>query len=145
MAGIANFSIVIGGRDDYFRSCRPYEPEFMHLASSIAITLRMLSNPTVRRALEDLAMQFDATQTYSWYGKINYVRAQATQLVNAFLGKLYEEFPLVIIDETMDDSRTPGCLAFIQAQGWHGSFKPRDQTIWVNAMVCKAMIRHSWD
>ncbi|KAL6712876.1 hypothetical protein ACLMJK_009588 [Lecanora helva] len=84
-------------------------------------------------------MDFDFSQLRPgpWYPSIMFDETRAMQLVNMYLRLIYEQFPVVSIDEETEDN---GNLAQIYRRSWSGRFRPRDHTVSINASKFHSMV-----
>jgi len=134
MSSIANYAIAVLRPNGQWDTCNPSSQAFSYLASSITITLGMLSTPMAQQALTLFAFELDrilARPAHST-GFRNLSRAHAGEVVRIFLSKLHSRFPVVIIDQQLPDH---GALGYMRRGGSDNDFDPRHHNIHVNAKV----------
>lgn len=134
MPSIANYAVVVRRRTGEVETRQPSSLAFSYIASSVTITLGMLSTPMAQQALTTFALELDSILPRPASHTQYLDRACAGEFVRLFLRKLYTRFPVVVIDEQLADG---GALGFIQRNGPEFDFDTRHHYIHVNAAVSR--------
>ena len=109
-----------------------WDADWTYVATIIDISMQFLSTRDVKYALVDIALRIDRHEPDPWYGKLNGNVDRAKQAVRVFLDKLHSNFPMVVIDDRIDDRR---CLGYHPRGTWNGVFEPGRQAVHLNASV----------
>ena len=132
---IANFAICRRLADGTFDQFEPNTSEYTFVASSISIALRMMTTSKVFKCLTDIAIQYDAAQTDTWYEKLDYDEYRASELVAAFLAKVQAQFPVIAIDYQIINKDFLGYHPRGEWNHRYGEFEPRSQAVFLNGPV----------
>jgi hypothetical protein len=130
MPNITNYAVVVRRPNGEVETRHPALLAFSYIASSITITLGMLSTPMAQHALTVFALELDSFLPQ--HASRHLDRARPREFVSLFLSKLNARFPVVVIDEQLAEG---GSLGFVQRNGPELDFDTRHQYIHVNATV----------
>lgn len=109
-----------------------WDADCTYIATCVELGTNFLSTAKVRQGLIELTLKLDRAQSHPWYGKLNGDRKRAENAVNVFLGKVYERFPMVIMDERINDLNN---LGYHLRGEWEVNFDAGKQSLHLNASV----------
>lgn len=136
MASIANFVVFTRRSSDPslgWEDNPPNTPVYTYVASAINIALSILESPHGRHYLTQLALIIDHEMDENSHFQGN--KDIAKHWVDVFLAKVRAQFPVVIVDFTMNNPNELGCHP---RGGWMGhlkDFDPRSHMICINGQV----------
>ena len=129
-----NLAIVCRSPDGELTEYPPESVPFTCVASTVMLALGIMSCSQGRSALTQLAIDFDKTQSSTWYHGFREDATRPNELVGLFLKKIAARFPLVVVDHKITD---PSLLGFHLRGEWDDDFNPREQAVNLNAGVRK--------
>ncbi|BAE61358.1 unnamed protein product [Aspergillus oryzae RIB40] len=136
MASIANFVVFTRRSSDPslgWEDNPPNTPVYTYVASAINIALSILESPHGRHYLTQLALIIDHEMDENSHFQGN--KDIAKHWVDVFLAKVRAQFPVVIVDFTMNNPNELGCHP---RGGWMGhlkDFDPRSHMICINGQT----------
>ncbi|KAK7570017.1 hypothetical protein IWX91DRAFT_390176 [Phyllosticta citricarpa] len=138
MAEIANFVILHGGpgQCSLTHIYEPNEAAYTYVASAIAIAMKAFENEKLQYWLTKLAMEFDQNKR-GGQSIFDGDQARARETVVLFLHKVRNNFPKVVIDETITDPACLGTHTRAPLEESQEQFNPRECWISLNAQVTK--------
>ncbi|GMG11759.1 unnamed protein product [Aspergillus oryzae] len=131
MASIANFVVFTRRSSDPslgWEDNPPNTPVYTYVASAINIALSILESPHGRHYLTQLALIIDHEMDENSHFQGN--KDIAKHWVDVFLAKVRAQFPVVIVDFTMNNPNELGCHP---RGGWMGHLKDFDPR---SHMIC---------
>ncbi|RMZ37048.1 hypothetical protein CA14_006292 [Aspergillus flavus] len=141
MASIANFVVFTRRSSDPslgWEDNPPNTPVYTYVASAINIALSILESPHGRHYLTQLALIIDHEMDENSHFQGN--KDIAKHWVDVFLAKVRAQFPVVIVDFTMNNPNELGCHP---RGGWMGhlkDFDPRSHMICINGQRTADMV-----
>ncbi|KAK7553498.1 hypothetical protein IWX46DRAFT_286032 [Phyllosticta citricarpa] len=144
MAEIANFVILHGGpgQCSLTHIYEPNEAAYTYVASAIAIAMKAFENEKLQYWLTKLAMEFDQNKR-GGQRIFDGDQARARETVVLFLHKVRNNFPKVVIDETITDPACLGTHTRAPLEESQEQFNPRECWISLNAQRVKDMVSAS--
>lgn len=133
MPSHANFVVAVCKPDGRWESRERDATAYTYIRTPINIALGMLSTRRAQQALTCLALELDTTILPLNLPIRHMDHNCAANGVRLFLEKLYDRFPVVVVNESLAD----GCaLGYHERLGPDNDFDPRNHSIHVNAAVC---------
>ena len=103
--------------------------------NSINICLAMLRNEEVRNAFTEIAASYSQTYPTAWFLQEASPehKGDMNRVTDGFLQKILEKFPIVWVDNTVEN---PRLMAAAMRREWDGNFRSCNQCISLNGAVC---------
>lgn len=132
---VRNFVILRRFANNAVTQCELNTNEFTYAASAANLALDFMCTDAVRRTLAHLAIDIENHRQGDWpqwYQPFHNNLERAVVFITRFLQLVRAEFPMVIIDEKIDN---PNIFAAHPRGAWNGQFRPREQAVCINARV----------
>lgn len=128
----ADYVVAVCKPDGQWEARERNTTAYAYMNTPINIALGMLSTPMAQQALTCLALELDTTIIPLELPVRRMDHNRAANGVRLFLLKLYDRFPVVVVNESLADG---GALGYHERLGPDNSFDLRDHSIHVNAAV----------
>lgn len=100
--------------------------------ASINVCRGMLCDTKMRSGLVSMTREWNRDQPRPWYDDPRHGLETLDDVVTAFINSILAVFPIVVIDDSMANG---SCLGVHFRREWDTYFRPRDQSILLNASV----------